>query len=135
MFTPKLSSKLKHMKTTQEHETENAVRGSSRESSIFHPKTQSLISKHPNSFQKFAYKFIYIQDTLKLCRTCNNSALILIIIHDPSNFINDPSNSINDPNDSNNHTGWELVIFIFIPYVSILELCCGAFLLLFEQCC
>jgi len=32
-------------------------------------------------------------------------------------------------------TGWELVIFIFIPYVSILELCCGAFLLLFEQCC
>ena len=99
MFTPKPSSKQKHMKTTQKHEAENAVRGSSRESSIFHPKTQSLISKHPNSFQKFAYRFIYIKDTLKLCRTCNktsittyhnnNSALILIIIHDPSNSIND----------------------------------------------
>jgi len=40
MFTPKPSSKQKHMKTTQKYETENAVRGSSRESSISHPKTQ-----------------------------------------------------------------------------------------------
>jgi len=63
MFTPKPSSKQKHMKTAQKHETENAVRDSSRESSIFHPKTQSLISKHPNSFQKFAYKFIYRNST------------------------------------------------------------------------
>jgi len=47
MFTPKPSSKKKHMKT-QKHETENAVRGSSRESSIFHPKTQFSSTLIPN---------------------------------------------------------------------------------------
>jgi len=48
MFTEKPISKQKHMKTTQEHETENAVRGSSRESSIFHPKTQFSSTLIPN---------------------------------------------------------------------------------------
>ena len=48
MFTPTLSSKQKHMKTTQKQETENAVRGSSRENFIFHPKTQISYTQIPN---------------------------------------------------------------------------------------
>jgi len=48
MFTPKPSSKQKHMQTMQKHEIENAVRGSSRENSIFHPKTQFSSALIPN---------------------------------------------------------------------------------------
>jgi len=48
MFTPKANSKQKRVKKTQEHEKENVVRGSSQESSIFHPKTQISYTQIPN---------------------------------------------------------------------------------------
>jgi len=48
MFTPKANSKQKHVKKMQKHETGYAVKGSSRENSIFHPKTQFSSTLIPN---------------------------------------------------------------------------------------
>ena len=45
VFTPKASSKQKLMQKTQQHETRYAVKGSSRENSIFHSKTQISSTK------------------------------------------------------------------------------------------
>ena len=48
MFTTKGNSKHKHVKNTQEHEKGYAVKGSSRENFIFHPKTQFSSTLIPN---------------------------------------------------------------------------------------
>jgi len=84
MFTPKANSKQKRVKKTQEYETRNAyssawsslpARLSDRASvmhnfswvcTIFHPKTQILITQHPNSFPKVVYRFMY---TKRLSKT------------------------------------------------------------------
>ena len=78
MFIPKPSSKQKHMKTTQEHETENAVRGSSWESSIFHPKTQFSYTQIPNLIGNITsiwtsifYEFYGLSTLLTTISTCS----------------------------------------------------------------
>ena len=62
MFTPKANSKQKRAKKTQEHETGYVVKGSSRENSIFHPKTQFSSTFIPNLLEtqprtSFIYEF------------------------------------------------------------------------------
>ena len=55
MFIPKANSKQKRVKKTQRYETGYAVRGSSRENSIFHPKTQISSTQIPNLIGNLTY--------------------------------------------------------------------------------
>jgi hypothetical protein len=57
MFTLKANSKQKRVKKTQKHGTWYAVRGSSRENSIFHPKTQISSTQIPNLIENLTYDY------------------------------------------------------------------------------